>query len=62
MSIVFPRLVEGGVKEETKQILQNLDTVLQAANSSMKQVLGLALAGQLAIKDVKNGYTINTHQ
>jgi hypothetical protein len=24
------RLVEGGVKEETKQILRNLDTVLQA--------------------------------
>ncbi|CAL1135769.1 unnamed protein product [Cladocopium goreaui] len=32
------KLVEGGVKEETKQILRNLDTVLQAANSSMKQV------------------------
>eukprot|EP00434_Breviolum_minutum_P004054 symbB.v1.2.003569.t1/scaffold204.1/size273638/18 len=32
------KLVEGGAKEETKQILQNLDTVLQAANSSMKQV------------------------
>ena len=26
----FRRLVEGGVKEETKQILKNLDTVLQA--------------------------------
>ena len=27
---VLLRLVEGGAKEETKQILQNLDTVLQA--------------------------------
>jgi len=38
MDIKKMKLVEGGAKEETKQILQNLDTVLQAANSSMKQV------------------------
>ena len=32
------KLVAGGVKEETKKIMENLETLLRAANSSMQQV------------------------
>eukprot|EP00435_Cladocopium_sp_Y103_P068884 s675_g32.t1 len=52
------KLVEGGVKEETKQILRNLDTVLQAANSSMKQVTlcSVSLVNISDFKDMNEAY------
>ncbi|CAJ1350515.1 unnamed protein product [Effrenium voratum] len=38
MDMKTMKLVEGGVQEETKQILKNLGELLQAAGSSMQQV------------------------
>jgi 2-iminobutanoate/2-iminopropanoate deaminase len=32
-------LVEGGIKEQTRQVLENLKAVLESAGSSMKQVV-----------------------
>lgn len=33
------RLVEGGIKEQTWQVLQNLSAILETANSSLAQVV-----------------------
>ncbi len=33
------RLIEGGIQEQTRRVLQNLDAVLQAAGSSLSRVV-----------------------
>jgi 2-iminobutanoate/2-iminopropanoate deaminase len=37
------RLVEGGIKEQTRQVLQNLAAILEAAGSSLAQVVKTAV-------------------
>lgn len=37
------KLVEGGIKEQTKQVIENIQTILETAGSSLKRVVKVSI-------------------